>query len=148
MNRAAILAPLLVFAEAGNAQEIVWDREGVRAHCEGEWPDDFSMQAYCIEQNQQGFDGFKKLAAMNAGTVLEPAFAGCIEEWGIQWDMVEYCASQQRDGLEEAPTAVAGLPEEVADTILAQCSRQWGSDFSMVAYCADQQAGSWRAMNE
>ena len=148
LNRIVLLAPLLIAAEAGNAQEFVWDSEEVKAHCIAEWPDDFSMQAYCMEQNREGFDGFNRLAEVNAGTILEPALARCVEEWAVQWDMVEYCATQQIEGSEQAPTAVVGLPEEVANTILAQCDRQWGNDFSMVAYCAEQQAGSWRSMNQ
>ena len=32
----------------------------IQNHCEGEWPDDFSMRAYCIEQQERALAELKR----------------------------------------------------------------------------------------
>lgn len=69
--------------------------------CRGEWPSDFSMQAYCREQQTEGFVSF--VALWNDRVVgnsdLFPAGAKCILDWGedgsFDYSMIHYCLDQQ-----------------------------------------------------
>ncbi len=144
----AVLACYLVLSGQVLAGPLTWNEQDVKAHCVGEWQNDFSMQAYCVKQNKAGFDGYSSLIVDNSDGELKPSFVACEAEWGIEWDMVEYCAKQQINGKSEIAQKLSGLPVEVSSVIESQCRSEWGSDFSMVAYCADQNATGWRDLND
>lgn len=71
----------------------------IRHHCEKEWPDDFSMRAYCIEQQR---DALNKLKEGSPQNVPNDVFKGirqkCASEWPDDYAMRVYCESQQLEG--------------------------------------------------
>ena len=146
---AAYLFVLFVFAFLGpaHAGDATWNEQNVKLHCANEWPNDFSMQDYCVSQNKSGYRGYMALASGNKDPEMKPAFSNCQAEWGIQWDMVEYCAKQQVSGKSDIAMKLDGLPDDVAAVIETQCRSEWRNDFSMVAYCAEQNASGWRNLN-
>ncbi len=68
----------------------------IQKHCEHEWPDDFSMRAYCIEQQE------KALAELKRGRpsdIPEDVFRRirqkCAGEWLTDFGMRQYCEEEQ-----------------------------------------------------
>ena len=68
----------------------------IQKHCEREWPDDFSMRAYCIEQQE------KALAELKRGRpadIPEDIFhrirRKCAGEWPTDFNMRQYCEEAQ-----------------------------------------------------
>ena len=143
----ALLVWFFTLSASVVAGPVAWNEQDVKSHCESEWQNDFSMQAYCVKVNKAGFHGYSSLTADNIDGELKPSFIACEAEWGIQWDMVEYCATQQINGKSEIAQKLNGLPADVSSVIESQCRSEWGSDFSMVAYCAEQNATGWRDLN-
>ena|SRR6266404_581961 len=71
----------------------------IRHHCEQEWPDDFSMRAYCIKQQREAV---AKLRLDGPPDVPEEVFRGirlkCAAEWPDDYAMRAYCEGQQLAG--------------------------------------------------
>ncbi|HYV10268.1 MAG TPA: hypothetical protein VE980_05110 [Pyrinomonadaceae bacterium] len=71
----------------------------IRHHCENEWPDDFSMRAYCIEQQRQAVE---QLRQGRPRDIPENVFCGirrrCTAEWPDDYAMRVYCEEQQIEG--------------------------------------------------
>jgi hypothetical protein len=71
----------------------------IRHHCEQEWPDDFNMRAYCMEQQRQAV---AQLRLGRPQDVPEDVFRSirrkCTLEWPNDYAMRVYCEQQQLDG--------------------------------------------------
>jgi len=71
----------------------------IRHHCENEWPDDFSMRAYCVQQQR---DAVAKLRLGRPEDVSDETFARirqrCSAEWPDDYAMRVYCEHQQLEG--------------------------------------------------
>jgi hypothetical protein len=71
-----------------------------KQHCAGEWPNDFSMQNYCLKGQAEGMLRFKA-ASDTIGKPLEKALEKCTEQWTKarvpDWSMIGYCAKNQAD---------------------------------------------------
>ena len=83
--------------EAGQEYE---DADAViRHHCENEWPDDFSMRVYCIEQQRQAVELLRRGRPRD---IPENVFRGirrrCAAEWSDDYAMRMYCEEQQIEG--------------------------------------------------
>jgi hypothetical protein len=144
---AAFSLPLIFLAVQVAAEIPVWDEAAVKEYCKSEWADDFSMQAYCVNKNKEGFESYLEMKTKNAVTELESSFSACETEWQIQWDMVEYCSSKQVDGYNNISAILSSLPSDAAKIVSDKCSREWGTDFSMVEYCLEKDASAWRELN-
>jgi hypothetical protein len=98
-------APEPTGPEAARAVQPGTDNEYAEAdaiilhHCEHEWPDDFSMRAYCIEQQREAV---AKLRRGGPQGVPEEVFRGirrkCAAEWPDDYAMRVYCEEQQLAG--------------------------------------------------
>lgn len=76
------------------------DADAVIRHlCEHEWPDDFSMRAYCIQQQREAV---AKLKLGRPQDIPEDVFTGirrkCAAEWPDDYAMRAYCEDQQLAG--------------------------------------------------
>jgi hypothetical protein len=71
----------------------------IRSHCTKEWPTDYHMQAYCIDQQHQAL---ATLLSGRPAEVPEAEFARmrehCASEWPDDFHMRVYCEKQQADG--------------------------------------------------
>jgi hypothetical protein len=69
-----------------------------KEHCAREWPDDFQMQNYCLDQQLKGMLQFKAVSD-DLGTKIEKALERCTEEWTRDrlpdWQMIGHCAVEQ-----------------------------------------------------
>jgi hypothetical protein len=72
----------------------------IRHHCEHEWPDDFSMRAYCIQQQREAVTKLRR--GGRPEDVSEDVFSGvrrkCAAEWPDDYAMRVYCEEQQLAG--------------------------------------------------
>ena len=81
----------------------VVEAQGVlRARCSQQWPADFSMQEYCIEQQQEGarkVSAWTSSPAVAGDPQLRAVVVACDEKWtdahGRNWPMIDYCIEQQ-----------------------------------------------------
>ncbi|WP_082517086.1 toll/interleukin-1 receptor domain-containing protein [Acidovorax sp. Leaf78] len=70
--------------------------EIIAQHCEREWPEDFSMRAYCINQQQEAVE---KLRQGRPSDIPEEVFyqirRKCAREWPDDFSMRQYSEEQQ-----------------------------------------------------
>ena len=65
----------------------------IGSKCAGEWPDDFSMRAYCEKQQREGL---ANLRARGVGsTAMSTIRDKCAGEWSGDFSMRNYCEEQQ-----------------------------------------------------
>ena len=78
--------------------------ELVKARCRSEWAGDFRMQAYCQEQQEEGYSELlgllRKIRVAEHTSDMIPAIMGCNRDWietepTPDWGMVAYCVNQQ-----------------------------------------------------
>jgi hypothetical protein len=144
-QKVAILIAIIICSGGfASAQTLSWDEEAVKSLCADEWTDDFTMQAYCVEQNKKGFEGFSRLATKSE---FSQSFEKCKADWDIKWDMVRYCAEQQVAGLTKIPAIIKDIPSDVGSKIVNKCTSEWDPDFNMIAYCAERATEGWRQLN-
>ncbi len=78
--------------------------EMAKEHCRREWPDNFSMQSYCLKREAEGMIAFKRVND-ELGKPLERALEKCTKEWTKDrlpdWSMIAYCAKRQAEGYRE-----------------------------------------------
>jgi hypothetical protein len=71
----------------------------IRHHCEQEWPDDFSMRAYCMQQQREAV---AQLRLGRPQDIPEDVFKSirrkCTADWPDDYAMRVYCEQQQLDG--------------------------------------------------
>jgi hypothetical protein len=74
----------------------------IRHHCQSEWPEDFTMQAYCIDQQRKALAVLRKGAP---GDIPQEIFrqirTRCAAEWPDDYSMRAYCESQQATAYRE-----------------------------------------------
>ena len=79
----------------------------IRPHCRSEWPADFQMQRYCIDQQTEGVNDLAKLFESTSGNdELFAAFTQCVIDWtsvradgqtDVDFQMIAYCSEQQAE---------------------------------------------------
>lgn len=95
-SRAAIPSPV---AAPNNENEYPDADAIIRHHCEKEWPDDFNMRAYCIEQQRSSLAELKQGGpASIPGATFNSIRRKCAAEWPDDYQMRVYCESQQIGG--------------------------------------------------
>ncbi len=68
----------------------------IRKHCEKEWPSDFSMRAYCIEQQQKALTELRRgRPADIPENIFELIRSKCAKEWPDDFGMRQYCEEEQ-----------------------------------------------------
>jgi hypothetical protein len=74
----------------------------IKQRCTRDWPNDYSMQVFCIRQQIEGAKEFRQLANGEASNGdLRGILATCLEQWGgdaknADWPMISYCYREQR----------------------------------------------------
>lgn len=141
---------LMIAALAALTTTGAWARNfpvgDVKAACQAEWPSDYSMQAYCFDQQREAFE---KIAALRPGldTIDAATLSDCADERSGDYSIQAYCLEQQIEARAALPVVGGDLPPEVADEIPGTCEAEWQGDFSMQAYGVEQQAAGWRQVN-
>lgn len=68
----------------------------IQQHCEREWPDDYAMRAYCIEQQKTAVGELKQGRPSDVPEeVFQQIRRKCAREWPDDYAMRQYCEEQQ-----------------------------------------------------
>lgn len=125
--------------------------EGViEDYCKEQWPDDFSMRAYCEENEEDGLNDLKRGKPSDiSNTDFDIVRDHCSETWEDNYSMWAYCEDDQFDSIREL---AEGKPSDISDndfaTIRTKCKSDWPDDFSMRVYCEKDQYDGLRKLNE
>ena len=70
--------------------------ENIRVFCEQKWPDEYSMQEYCIDKEHDGLASSLSFIERNRNhSVSNRIYKFCSDKWTdnniIEWSMVAYC---------------------------------------------------------
>lgn len=101
-----------------------------QAQCAMEWPADYNMRNYCVQQQNEGA---QTLANGSQPGVEAGAFrvmrGTCAKEWPTDFRMRAYCEAQQFEGYRALGASATG------DSTRNACAQQWPSDYNMRQYC-------------
>ncbi|MDD2325007.1 MAG: hypothetical protein PHW63_03210 [Alphaproteobacteria bacterium] len=102
----------------------------IEQKCEREWPNDFSMRAYCQKQQKEGVatlnNGQPATVSRNAFTIIR---AKCATEWPQDFNMRAYCEKKQYEAYDALQTSASDTPKKGA------CAEKWPNDYHMRQYC-------------
>lgn len=71
----------------------------IRPKCEKEWPDDFSMRAFCEKQQKKGLEKLRQRQAISP--TMKTIREKCAKEWPDDFGMRNYCEEKQIDAVHE-----------------------------------------------
>ena len=82
--------------------------DGVRENCAEDWPDDYTMQEFCISQQVEAAQRMVPVVERYGGSDNDSpearALKKCANDWqkgdGFDFTMVEFCWKQQSEALE------------------------------------------------
>jgi len=66
--------------------------------CEKEWPGDYKMQAFCLDQQNAALEA---MATRNMTGLFEDIRYKCAEEWPTDFKMRDFCEKQQIEAYEK-----------------------------------------------
>jgi hypothetical protein len=74
--------------------------EEIRSLCEKEWPDEFSMQEFCIKEETASHRALERVKSnvVDGHPVGQKIFRKCLREWSddlTEWSMVKYCVDEE-----------------------------------------------------
>ena len=79
-----------------NDDEFAGAVDTIQEHCKSQWPDDFSMRGYCIEEQERAL---AELRRGRPADVPEDVFrqirTKCAREWSDDFTMRQYCEEEQ-----------------------------------------------------
>lgn len=136
----------VVFACAATTLLADFDAGVAKARCESEWPGDFQMIKFCLDQQTSAA---AKLDATvpSLDDVMLARYRACVVEWGEDFQMRAFCLDQQVQARRQLPGILESVPSDIGQAISSKCSIEWGKDFVMLAFCFEQQASAWRSLN-
>jgi len=72
----------------------------IRSLCEEEWPDEFSMQEFCIKEETASHAAVQRArsSSIDAHPIGTKIFKKCLREWTgelTEWSMVEFCLEEE-----------------------------------------------------
>ena len=147
MRRSTPAIAFLLSAVASLA--FAYDDDAIVAQCDAEWGTDFSMVAFCREQQRSaGVEVDELRERAGAGDeLIRTILNRCETEWGKDYSMIKFCVDQQSKSVRALEAIPEDVPKDIAETIRSQCDEEWGTDFSMVSFCVEQQTKAWRELN-
>lgn len=110
-----------------------------QGRCVTDWPDDYSMQAYCLRQQIEGYAAVARGPSSPLVTITTEESRviaqRCSFDWPHDFSMQAYCQGQQVEGLAFIRNRPPSVPNGTWNRLLGGCEIEWRNDFSMQAYC-------------
>jgi hypothetical protein len=123
--------------------------QGIQAQASRQWPSDFSMQAYTIRRQQEGYVALQqhRIAFSTLGVpveVQEWALQNALTRWPGDYSMQAYDYERSLEGYLQLSALVSSqeyrdLPAAHAQWMSAVALGHWAGDFSMQAYALEKQ---------
>lgn len=125
--------------------------ETIKANAEQEWPDDFSMQAFTIDQQTAAYLEVQALDTVNGipeGTLITIKNRA-EQDWGNDFSMQLFEINKQVDAYLEIEdmTEQDGVPSEILSGIKEAATSEWGEDFSMQLFTIEREVENYRRVN-
>jgi hypothetical protein len=122
--------------------------EVIKQQCALKWPDNFQMQAYCVEEQVKGRESLSRPVDPHVSPEEHAKLrAHCEKQWSGDFKMRAYCEEQQISGLRELQSP---LPQDMTSKefsiAMSHCTKEWPDDFKMRAYCLHQQTEALRKL--
>jgi capsid portal protein len=128
----------------------------MRKKAESEWPDDFSMQKYVLEDQLSGWHSMQEAKAtvyeeMKADSgdpddvsskILDDIFRKCESEWPEDFAMQKYVYDEEMAAMVELSEIIGDdspLPKELTQKCLGKALEEWPGDLGMQLYSLKQQ---------
>lgn len=77
---------------------------GIKAGCSAEWPGDYSMQEFCINNQVTSYNHLVQIHNSDQNDEERDMLVKCLGEWetatGSDWAMVEFCYQNQHEAYE------------------------------------------------
>lgn len=137
---------LFLMTVTGPALAAPFDADAIKGKCQADWPDDFQMQSFCLDQQKAGHSEVEARRPQ-LDEELTRALAQCEAAWPLDWTVTAFCMNQNIAARAKIPVTLTGLPDDVAGQIAAKCEAEWPVDFTVQSYCVDQQVQGWRNVN-
>lgn len=120
----------------------------IEQKCTADWPDDFSMRAYCEDKQ---YEWVRKLNLWKPSDIIDSDFNlirnKCIADWPDDFSMRAYCENKQYEGIRELNL---WKPSDITNNeftiVRNKCTADWPDDFSMRVYCENKQYEGIRAL--
>lgn len=125
--------------------------DDVREFCRAEWQNDFAMQKFCIEKQNDAKNWIN--SAVDASDQEDKQVLDrCRSEWPGDHAMTKFCIEKQVQGILEVNRLVGELKgQSEGDIIFSECRKRWsdqfGVDAAMMAYCMGQQKRALDSIN-
>lgn len=138
---------VMILALPAGAAEI--DMDKAISDCQRSWPDDFTMQEYCISTQEEAAATLAKRDFDLPEASRKTVIATCYSKWLDDPKMVLYCLETQEEAAIKLaiPLEILGIPKDVAVSIVDRCTGRWQPDLKMIEYCRSQQADAWKRLN-
>jgi hypothetical protein len=121
-----------------NADQIIKNK------CLQDWPQDFVMQKYCIDQQNEAL---AKLKIRTSANTPKGVFVKCEREWHYDFQMREYCIQEQVKSMNALNKSnPEDIPPNVLQMVRGKCAREWADDFQMREYCENEQFKAFRSL--
>ncbi|TIM94398.1 MAG: hypothetical protein E5Y34_30920 [Mesorhizobium sp.] len=77
---------------------------GIKAACTADWPGDYSMQEFCINNQVESYNHLVQINNGNQNDDEKAMLGKCLGDWktatGSDWSMVEFCYKDQHEAYE------------------------------------------------
>jgi ferredoxin len=122
--------------------------EVIKQQCALKWPDNFQMQAVCIEEQVKGRESLSRPVDPHVSPEEHAKLrAHCEKKWPDDFKMRAYCEERQITGLRELQSP---LPQDMTSKefsiAMTHCTKEWPDDFKMRASCLHQQTEALRML--
>ncbi|WP_068115260.1 hypothetical protein [Tropicimonas marinistellae] len=146
---ATILAVLVLLgATQVHAEGPAYNEPAAKERCETEWPGNFQMTKFCLDQDAAGYREFTALRQSLDADLFVQSVDECVAEWPANFQMANFCAQERIKSLLSIEALQEDVPEAVGTEILGKCYADWGLNFQMVAFCMEQQVTAWKELQE
>lgn len=131
-------------------QENESEKELIIKRSKIEWPDDYSMQEYYINEQSEALKNFLKLQE-EIKNIPEKfkIFQKAVSEWPKDYTMQLYHAKEQLEALEnirKLQNKVENIPEKLS--ILKRAGSEWYEDYTMQLHIAEEQLEALQRINK
>ena len=128
-------------------------KESIIRVAKQEWPDDYEMQKYKVNNQIESYRVLQSLRASiddDTGT-FERIFTTAQAEWPDNYEMQLYKVNNQIDALVyilEVDKLFTDVPPQVLHRIKLKALGEWPDNYEMQKYVIDNQVQAWRSLRD
>lgn len=126
-------------------------KEAIKAFAAKEWPGDFKMQVYVINEQMEAYEKIEILKRENraGGDIFRTCLQKATSEWADDFNMQLYELNQQIESAIEFEKYVdPSIPEKIFLEMKNRAWEEWSddNDFNMMLYELKEQISAWKEL--